>query len=49
MNFEPIIQQFRRVQITFLHQPFEMLIELLVITILVYLVMRFLRGTRGWS
>lgn len=47
MDFGPIILQFKRVQVAFGNEPAIVLIELAVIAAAAYLVLRFLRGTRG--
>ena len=47
MNFDRIIQQFNRVRTYIANDTAEVLIELLLIGILVFLALRFLRGTRG--
>ena len=47
MNFDRIIQQFNRVRTYIANDTAEGLIELLLIGILVFLALRFLRGTRG--
>ena len=48
MNFfDSIIQQLNRVRVTFVNHSAVVLVELLVVGVLVYLVLRFLRGTRG--
>ena len=47
MNFDRIIQQFNRGRTYIANDTAEVLIELLLIGILVFLALRFLRGTRG--
>lgn len=47
MNFEPLEQLLRRIQGYLATEPLEVFIELAVIWVVVYVILRFLRGTRG--